>query len=365
MSVFQNLGSFIVRCFKMFILSGAAVLGVMTTIILVIVVLAAMSAGAASDPSNASKFAERTVEYGADDAEKTFLAINVSGVILGERSGISELGSLFEDGLTYGYEVKEHLMEAAEDEDISGVLLVIDSPGGTIFGSQAIADGVAYYREKTNKPIFTYVSGMAASGGYWTAVSTDHIIADHGTAVGSIGVIFGPFKYYDTVISEDGGAFVGGVVTQGGIETTYVTAGKSKDLGNPSRRVTPEELEKLQLSVNDSYSDFVKMVSLHRSISDATIRDEIGAMIYGENQALKLKLIDEVGNKHDAFKALAAKAGVEEGKYKIVRELPANDFMSALFGATFKSKTPETTSPLCTMNSQILAFHGSVATLCP
>ncbi len=350
----------------MFILSGAAVLGVMTTIILVIVVLAAMSAGAASDPSNTSKFAERTVEYGDEDAEKTFLAINVNGVILGERSGISELGSLFEEGLTYGYEVKEHLMEAAEDEDLSGVILIVDSPGGTIFGSQAIADGVSYYRDKTNKPIITYVAGMAASGGYWTAVSTDHIIADHGTAVGSIGVIFGPFKYYDKVISEDGGAFVGGVVTENGVETTYITAGKSKDIGNPYRKVTPEELAKLQVSVDDSYTEFVKMVSLHRSISDATIREEIGAMIYGEKQAVELKLIDAVGNKHDAFNALAAKAGVKEGEYKIVRETPENDVFGALFGAALHSKSQQqVASPLCALHSQILAYHGSVATLCP
>jgi protease-4 len=124
----------------------------------------------------------------------TLLSIQVSGMIIGSEQ---DSAGGFSADYTSGYSVKEKLLAAAEDDTISGVVLEVNSPGGTIYGARAIADGVTGYKEKTGKPVYTYVEGQAASGGYWAAAATDEIIADYGSDIGSIGVIMGPFQYYD------------------------------------------------------------------------------------------------------------------------------------------------------------------------
>ncbi|MBP7768215.1 S49 family peptidase [Candidatus Woesebacteria bacterium] len=365
MQFIQKITHFVLRLIRVFLLGSAASFGMLTTIILLIVFTIAISSGADGAASPEQKFSKETVLYGKEDAKNTFLAIRVNGVIMGEQAGVEGLGALFTQGLTYGYSVKEQLMEVADKNEVAGVILMIDSPGGTIFGSSAIADGVQYYKEKTHKPVITYVAGMAASGGYWSAASADLIMADHGTAIGSIGVIFGPIKYYDTVTEEDGGAFMGGVVTQGGIETTYITAGRSKDIGNPYRKLTKDEVAGLQRSVDDSYKQFVQYVSLKRKLPVAKITTEVGAMIYGETQAVELGLIDAIGSKQDAFALLAQKAGVAGDAYKVVSQHAADDFMSVLLSSFSKSQPPSVSSRTCALHSQVLAFHGDVLTLCP
>lgn len=202
---------------------------------------------------------------------------------------------------------------------------------------------------------------MAASGGYWSALEADEIWADTGSTIGSIGVIFGPFKYYDSVVAEDGGAFLGGVVTENGIQNTYITAGRSKDLGNPYRQLTQEEIASLQNMVNRSYTDFVAKVAVIREIEPAVITGQIGALVYSEQQALELKLIDGVADKHEAYARLAELAQLEN--YKITRLTPEPSFFNTLMSAIGPEKNLTASSP-CKMSSLILAYHGDLQTIC-
>jgi len=172
-----------------------------------------------------------------------------------------------------------------------------------------IADGVEYYRSQTHKPIYAHISGTGASGAYWAAASTDKILVDYGSDVGSIGVIMGPFQYYNTVLSEDSGLLGSGVVTQNGIESVTITAGKSKDVGNPYRKLTSDEIAALQKQVNNEYDDFVSYVSKRRGIDEATIRNQIGAMAYDQRTALAYHLSDATMNRQDAYDTLAKAAG--------------------------------------------------------
>lgn len=369
MNALTKFGHFLLRMIKFFFYGSAAVSGMIFTVVFSIVVLVAISAVAASgtDADTSQPFSEEETVYGESYAKKTFLAVDVSGVIMGEQLSTDGWSALLTEGITFGYQVKDQLIAAAKDKDIDGVILVIDSPGGTIFGSQAIADGVAYYRKNTDKPVITYVSGMAASGGYWSAVAGDTIVADHGTAIGSIGVIYGPFKYYNNVVAEDGGAFLGGVVTQGGVQTTYITAGRSKDIGNPYRQLTPDEVEKLQANVNDSYADFVAHVASHRNMSEDKVRTELGAMIYGEKQARDLGMIDMIGSREEAYRILADKAGVRDDDYRIIRQSNPADFWGTVLGAITRQPAPRVQTAqtsLCGLSSHVLAFHGDVGSFC-
>ncbi len=308
-----------------------------------------------------------TPVYG--EGYQQLLSIKVTGVIYGDSDDqASPLGGLgFTD--TYGYEVKKKLYDAAKDDNIQGVVLEISSPGGTIYGSRAIADGVKHYRDKTKQPVYAFVSGVAASGGYWAATSADKIMADYGSDVGSIGVIMGPFKYYDKVISESGGLFDGGVVTQNGIETVNLSAGKFKDLGSPYRRLTKEETDILQRQINNDYDEFVSYVAERRKIDAGTIKGVIGAMGYDNKTAQAYKLIDQTASREATYEALADKAGIKDD-YQVVREESPGGFISSLLAAVTgkparqaQAATPAKTS--CSLISTRLAYSGDISALCP
>ena len=96
----------------------------------------------------------------------------------------------YRNGLLLFELMEDNIWQAAKEDSIKGVVLMVNSPGGTIFGSNAILDGVKEYKNETGKPVIAFVTGMAASGGYWASLGADEIIADSGSTIGSIGVIF-------------------------------------------------------------------------------------------------------------------------------------------------------------------------------
>lgn len=316
---------------------------------------------AVTDPSISREGDYRYV-FGKEESENQLLAIPVTGVILGSKEEVADPFGFLSTGITYGYDVKEALYTAAENSEIKGVVLEINSPGGTIYGARAIADGVAYYKAVTKKPVIAHISGLSASGGYWASIAADNVYADYGSTIGSIGVIFGPFKFYDSVVAEDGGAFVGGVVTQNGVETTFITAGKSKDLGNPYRRLTPEELRILQQTVNNEYDNFVEYVSIRRNIGENVVRTTIGALIYDNKTAQSLGLIDRSMNKQQAYITLAKGAAVPSDDWQVIQEEKTPTFFEALAGVIGKTGQPQ--ASVCPFTSTILAYHGDLSAVC-
>jgi protease-4 len=309
-----------------------------------------------------------TYEYqtGNKDSASKILTIPVNGVILGDELDLGEFGSWLDTpGLVYGYQIKTALHRAAEDKDIKAVVLEVNSPGGTIYGSQAIADGIKDYRQKTNQPVVGFVSGLAASGGYWAIVHTDHIVADYGTSTGSIGVITGPFKFYDQVVGEDGGLLGGGVMTEAGIQTNYITAGQFKDLGNPFRKMTETELQALQKTVNNEYDNFVKLVAEQRSMSQDHIRSDIKALMYDPRSAQELGLIDQTGNRDTTYQLTADRAQLKGDEYQIVRLTDDSSFVSEVLGAFHRAPQPHAQSWCAPLSAQILVATNNWADWCP
>lgn len=325
----------------------------------------------ASSPSATDSSQQRTYTtiYGSDQAESKLLSIPIKGSIEGTQNG-DGYGNIFADAsITYGYDLKRELIQAANSQQYSGVILEIDSPGGTIYGAKAIADGVDYFKQKTGKPVYASVQGLAASGAFWAAVSADKIIADAGTGIGSIGVIYGPFTFYDKPIAVDNGLLGGGVITQNGVEETYITAGEGKDAGNPFRRLTAKEKDIIQESVNDAYDDFVKYVSDTRGINQTVIRQNIGAHLYGEKQALKNKLIDEIASRETAYQELADAAHLDRSFQVVSSHQPNSDLLN-LLGSQLQSKAKPTARSTNTALSCLgevaipLAYHGQPASAC-
>lgn len=291
---------------------------------------------------------------GNQASQNKFLSIPIKGIILTEQDFSEPLSFLF-PAFTYGYMVKEQILKAAANSSIKGIILEINSPGGTITGAKAISDGIAYYKEKTKKPVLAYVSGLGASGAYWVGASADKIIADSGSLTGSVGVIMGPFKYYNKVLSE--GDLNQTISTENGIESFNITAGTDKDFGDPYKRISERAKGILQKGVNNEYEKFVDYISIRRNIPANDLKNNIGALAYDNDQALSLKLIDEIGTKDQAYTELAQMGEVKNtSDFQIITE-QKNDFFSILVNTVLLNKnTPK--AEYCPLCNQMLFLYG-------
>ncbi|MGI9594700.1 MAG: S49 family peptidase [Acidimicrobiales bacterium] len=365
-TVGSAIGRTAVKAITALVIIGGGLFAIPFLFFLTMAALIGATGVGAGDPPTATSFVA-----GDRNADVNLVAVPVAGLILGEDRGGG--GGLFAPvDITYGYTIKEELARLAEDDSVDGVILEVNSPGGTIFGSNAIAEGVEAYRETSGKPIVAYVSGISASGGVYSMAGADKIYADYGTLVGSIGVIFGPFTTYDGVTAIDGGILGGGVTTENGIEVEFLTAGRSKDFGNPYRAMTDEERAVLQQGLDDAYADFVGHVSKGRDIPVSTIEDDLGALIFGEQQAVANGLIDGVANRDDSYRMAAEAAGLEEGQTWRVERLETGS--PGLLGLLANGVSERVAGdddaaairidPLCLGTGTVLAFHGDPNLLC-
>lgn len=189
-----------------------------------------------------------------------------------------------------------------DDKDIKAIILRIDSPGGGIGPSQEI------YREimkiKVDKKIITSMGSVAASGGYYIASATDGIIANPGTLTGSIGVIM---EYVN--IME--------IAKKIGISPIVIKSGEFKDMGSPLRELKDSEKKIFQALVDELHLQFVSDAAIARGIDIKTMAKLADGRVYTGQKALKLKLIDRLGNLDDAVQWAGELAHIK-GKLKPV-----------------------------------------------
>jgi len=304
---------------------------------------------------------------GKESSDNRLLQLTVSGIILGNRPE-DDFTLGFSEFLTYGYDIADSLAEAAKDDTIKGIFMPFRTPGGTIFGSRAIYRAISDYREQTGKPVIVYIEGLSASGGVMAMVGADAIYADHGSLIGSIGVLGPSLMYFDKPTAIDGGLFGGGITTEGGIERTTITAGRGKDIGNPFRRPTEEEITTLTQGVENEYDDFVTHVAQHRGMDEAMIRDEMGAQIFDNRTAEAYGLINGTLDRQAAIDELAKAAALGDD-YQLVR--PANgarglfnQLMGVWHGQTREAQR-RAQQQLCSLGRQMsLVYHGSLVDTC-
>jgi protease-4 len=311
---------------------------------------------------------------GEKDSENKLLSVPVSGIILGSAPE-EDFNFGLSDFLTYGYDIVDTLEEAAEDEDIKGIFMTFRTPGGTIFGSQAIYRAIKDYREKTGNPVVVYIEGISASGGVMAMVAANNIYADYGSLIGSIGVLGPSLTYFNKPIATDGGLFGGGIVTEGGIEQTPITAGRGKDLGNPFRKPSDEEIANLKAGVNNEYENFVKHVASGRNMEPEMIRNEMGAQIFDNKTAQAYGLIDGTQYRSEAISSLAKLAKLGDD-YKLIKPVYSRDsLMNQILGVFYKASSPlgnanqlanqQLQQQLCGSSRQLtLAYHGNLASIC-
>lgn len=264
--------------------------------------------------------------WGTEGASGNLRAIRISGTIMTDAAD----GALLSSG-TYGYEVADQL-DSLKTDQVDGVVLLVNTPGGTITGSKAIADAITRYRERTGKPVLVHVEGSSTSGGVYSTATANEIIADHGSMIGSIGVILGPLPRYKDVVATGSTLLQQGITTTGGITQEYITAGSGKDLNNPYRDLTEQERQRLQAMVDDDYEIFVAEVAAGRKLDPQRIRNELGAGIFSARQAVNVGLADAVMGRDEFFRHAATAAGLDPDK-TVVEKVSEPTGLSSLFGA--------------------------------
>lgn len=245
---------------------------------------------------------------GTQPATGNLAVVRVEGVITAGQGG-GLLG-----GEAGAERIVEQLRRAAKDSKIKAIVLRINSPGGSAAGSQEIYQEVQ--RARARKPVITSMGDVAASGGYYAASATNLIVADPATLTGSIGVI-----WTQTDLSQ--------LLHTVGIRPQVVKSGPYKDISSPFRPITPQERQILQGVIDNVYAQFVKAVAQGRGIPETQVRRIADGRVFTGQQALQLRLVDQLGGFRDAVE-LAARQGGISGEPKPVEMRPRGllDFLT-------------------------------------
>lgn len=227
------------------------------------------------------------------------LLLDISGVISSKERG----GMLpFQKESSIVSRVREELKKAAADKRIKGLIIRINSPGGTATASDIIYREVNKFKETNEMPVIACIMELAASGAYYVAMSADTIIAHPTSVTGSIGVIALKLN-------------IQGLMEKIGIENETLTAGDKKDLVSPLRPMTKEEKEIIQSMLNNLHERFIGVVAKGRKeLTLEKIKMLADGRIFVAEKACEEKLVDEIGYLDDAIELVKKRAGIDEAK---------------------------------------------------
>lgn len=211
------------------------------------------------------------------------------------------------DGLIRSNAERTEALDRLAKSSYAGVVVHINSPGGTTAGSEELHD--ALVRLKAKKPMVVVVEGLAASGGYIAALASDHIVAQQTSLVGSIGVLFQYPNFGDLLKTV-------------GVKVEEVKSSPLKAAPNGFEPTSPEARAALESLVKDSYAWFRGLVQQGRKLDDAQLNIVADGRVFTGRQALGLKLIDELGDETTAVAWLVSEKKVKSG-------LPVRDYKLA------------------------------------
>jgi protease-4 len=225
--------------------------------------------------------------------------IEVSGVISDDeksgRFGIAERPSLV-------VETRNALDRAAADPDVVGVLLRINTPGGSVTASDTLYHEIEVWKTRQKHPVVAYLNGMATSGGYYLAMASDRVISHPAAVTGSIGVIMP-------------GISIEGLMQKYGVVDQTIKSGPFKDTGTLMRDMTTPERAQLMSVIDDLYARFVDIVVKGRpALSREKVTSLADGRVYSANQALEAGLVDQLGYLEDAVADLEKRAGISESR---------------------------------------------------
>ena len=232
--------------------------------------------------------------------------IPIEGVIIGSEDS----GSIFESTAT-SQDITELIEKADKNSNIKAIVLQINSPGGSAVASEEIANAV----RKTNKTTVAWIREVGASGGYWVASASDHIVASRISLTGSIGVI-GSYLEFP------------GLLRKYNVTYQRLVSGEYKDIGSPFKEMTSEERTIFQKYLDDIRDFFVEEVAKNRNLSRKEVEKIANGLIYLGAEAKALGLVDELGSKEEAVAFIEKKEGIKAELVEYKKEKTLFDVLS-------------------------------------
>jgi len=207
----------------------------------------------------------------------------------------------------------ESIDRATKDNSIKGVIVHVNSPGGTVVGGENLY--YALRRLSETKPVVVVMGDLAASAGYMVSVAADHIVARSGSVLGSIGVIAQTFEAVD-------------LAEKLGVKFYNFKSSPLKGGVLPTEKVTPEQIAAMDSVINDIYQTFFNMVLHRRDIEKHKLQKLADGRVFTGNQGLENGLIDQIGGEFEAIEWLKKEKGIPDSikviDYKVTA--PENNF---------------------------------------
>lgn len=243
----------------------------------------------------ASPLEEKVLE---GEGRPKILLLDVSGLISEKKFGISLTGRPSQLS-----EIKEALQKAEEDREVVGVLIRVNSPGGTVTASDIIHHELITFKKRNPVPVHAAIVGLGTSGGYYVATAADRITASPTSVTGSIGVIYMHFQV-DRLLDKIGAS------------EWNVKSGDKKDMLSPFRPATADEKAIMQGVIDTLYGRFIDMVLARpgNTLSREELLRLADGRIYTAEQARAFRLIDGVCYLDEALADLKKAAGVEKAR---------------------------------------------------
>jgi protease-4 len=219
----------------------------------------------------------------------------------GDRIGVVDL-----DGVILSPQpVVGQLKKFADDASIKAIILHVNSPGGGVAASEEIYREVKRIREEKKKRVVVSIETVGASGAYYIASASNRIYANQGSIVGSIGVIAEWVNYGD-------------LMKWAKLKSVVIKTGEFKDTGNPARDLTPAEQAYMQSLIDDMFGQFIQAVADGRGMKFDNVKAIANGKVWTGQQALSMKLIDNVGDFEAVVKDTAKSVGIS-GEPTLVR----------------------------------------------
>jgi len=213
---------------------------------------------------------------------------------------------------------REALHKAETDSDLAGVIIRINSPGGTVAASDAIYHDIMSFRERKKVPVYAYIMELGASGAYYVASASDRIIASPAAITGSIGVIAMKIN-------------IEGLLSKIGVSDETYKSGRKKDFWSPFHPSTPEEKKMLQDIIDRLYSRFVGVVYANRKklLTEKKVRTLADGRVMVAGEALDSGLIDQVAYLDETIAAM--KKTLKIGQTRVITYARSGTFKSNIY----------------------------------
>lgn len=191
-------------------------------------------------------------------------------------------------------------------KDVKGVIIKLNSPGGTVAAVQRLYNEILKLKKTYTKPIVCYVPELCASGGYYVASACDKIICAEGSVVGSVGVLL-----------QVGN--INALLKKIGVNVEVIKSSKYKDIGSIFRDMLPEERQVFENLVNAAFEQFIDAIVKGRGMSKEQVMKFADGKIYIANEAVKLQMVDKIGDEDTAIEEVKTLAGIK-GEIEILKE---------------------------------------------